>query len=121
MDITFEPLGRIDIDGPHTFAAKLENDTIGFIYGYSLARIDEKPPMFFIYSADIYPPHQGKGYGSRFMQFVVSWAQENGFSESFVMTERDNIAACRAYEKAGMIHNENDCDRLYVIEYGDDL
>jgi len=76
--------------------------------------------MFFIYSVDIYPPYQGQGIGSRFMQFALNWAKQNGFSESFVMTEKDNLAACRAYEKAGMIHSKNDCERLYVTEYKED-
>ena len=97
--------------------AKLEDKIIGLIYGYSLARMDMKAPQFFIYSVDIHPEHQDKGYGSRFVEHAVAWARGNGFSESFVLTDKDNPRACRVYEKAGMTHSANDCERMYVIEY----
>ena len=100
--------------------AKLDDEIIGLIYGYSLTRMDGNTPQFFIYSIDIRPAYQDKGYGSQFIQYAVDWAKDNGFSESFVPTEKDNPRACRVYEKAGMKHSENDCDRLYVIEYGKD-
>jgi len=87
------------------------------IYGYALTRLDGKEPQFFIYSVDIHPAYQDRGYGSRFVQYVVDWARDNGFSESFVPTDKDNPRACRVYEKAGMKHSENDCDRMYVVEY----
>ena len=82
--------------------AKLDGKVIGFIYGYALSRLDGKAPHFFIYSVDIHTGYQNKGYGSRFMQFAVGWARDNGFGESFVAAESDNARACRIYEKAGM-------------------
>ena len=97
--------------------AKFDGVTIGLIYGYALIRMDGKAPQFFIYSVDIHPAYQDNGYGSRFVQYAVDWAKDNGFSESFVPTDKDNPRACRVYEKAGMKHSENDCDRMYVIEY----
>jgi len=97
--------------------AKLDGVTIGLIYGYALTRMDGKAPQFFIYSVDIHPAYQDKGYGSRFTQYAVDWAKDNGFSESFVPTDKDNPRACRVYEKAGMKHSKNDCDRMYVVEY----
>ena len=97
--------------------AKLDKKVIGLIYGYSLTRMDGKLPQFFIYSVDIHPAYQNKGYGGQFVKYAVDWAKENCFSESFVPTEKDNARACRVYEKAGMKHSENDCDRIYVVEY----
>lgn len=97
--------------------AKLDGKTIGLIYGYSLTRIDGKSPQFFIYSVDIHSAYQDKSYGSQLVQYVVDWARNNGFCESFVLTDKDNPRACRVYEKAGMTHSKNDCDRMYVAEY----
>ncbi|MCL2168751.1 MAG: GNAT family N-acetyltransferase [Defluviitaleaceae bacterium] len=96
--------------------AKLDNGVIGLIYGYSLARLDKRLPQFFMYSVDIHPVYQNKGYGSQFVKFAVDWARENGFSESYVPVYKDNAPACRVYEKAGMKHDGKDC-REYVIEY----
>jgi len=97
--------------------AKLDGVPIGLIYGYALTRMDGKAPQFFIYSVDIHPAYQDKGYGSRFVQYAVDWAKDNRFSESFVLTNKDNPRACRVYEKAGMKHSMNDCDRMYVVVY----
>ena len=97
--------------------AKLEDKLICLIYGYSLARLDDKKPQFFIYSVEILSEYQGKGYGGRFVKWAVDWAMQNGFCESFVPTEKDNIPACKIYEKAGMSHSDDDCDRIYVVEY----
>jgi GNAT superfamily N-acetyltransferase len=99
-------------------AAKLNDKIIGLIYGYSLTRFDGKAPQFFIYAVDIHKDYQNKGYGSRFVKYVVGWARDNGFCESFVLTDKDNLRACRVYEKAGMKHSEKDCERMYVAEYG---
>jgi len=98
-------------------AAKLGGEIIGLMYGYLLTRMDGKAPQFFIYSVDIHTAHQGKGYGTQFMKFVVDWARGNGFIESFVLTDKDSARACRVYEKAGMAHSESDCERMYEIEY----
>ena len=62
--------------------AKLDGKVIGLIYGYSLTCFDNPRPQFFIYSVDIHDKYQDKGYGSRFMQYAVDWARDNGFSES---------------------------------------
>jgi RimJ/RimL family protein N-acetyltransferase len=97
--------------------AKLKNKIIGLVYGYSLTRLDKKAPQFFIYSFDIHPEYQNRSYGSQFMKYVIDWAGNNGFSESFVLTHKDNPRACRVYEKAGMTHSENDCERMYEIKY----
>ncbi|MCL2566455.1 MAG: GNAT family N-acetyltransferase [Defluviitaleaceae bacterium] len=97
------------------FSAKLDGDIIGLLYGYSLIRMDNAKPQFFIYSVDIHEAYQNKGYGSKFIKYVLDWAKNEGFSESYVFTHKDNPQACRAYEKAGMTHSENDCERMYEV------
>jgi len=97
--------------------AKLDDKIIGLVYGYSLTRMDGIAPQFFIYSVDIHSDYQNKGYGSQFMQYVIDWAKENGYSECFVLTNKDNPRACRVYEKAGMTHSESDCERMYEVFY----
>ena len=102
-----------------TLIAKLGGKVIGLIYGYRLTRMDGKTPQFFMYSVDIHSEYQNKGYGSRFVQYAVDWARDTGYSEVFVPTEKDNVRACRVYEKAGMKHSEKDCNRGYEITFGD--
>ena len=101
------------------FMAKLDDAPIGLIYGYSLTCIEVKKPQFFMYSVDIFEAYQNKGYGSRFIKYVLDWAKDNAFSETFVLTHKDNPRACKAYENAGMEYSENDCERMYEINYSD--
>ena len=99
------------------FVAKLEGKIIGLLYGYSLADFDGVTSQFYIYSVDIHTKYQNNGYGSRFVQFAVEWAKNNGFRKCYVCADGNNARACRVYEKAGMMHSKNDCDRMYVVEY----
>ena len=101
----------------YAFTAKLDDVPIGLIYGYSLTCIEVSKPQFFIYSVDIIEAEQNKGYGSRFIKYVLDWAKANGFSETFVFTNKDNPRACKAYENAGMAHSDSDCERMYEIKY----
>ena len=97
------------------FVARLDGITIGLLYGYVLERMDGKTPQFFVYSVDIHPGYQDKGYGSLLVQYTVDWARNTGCCESFGFTDKDNPRACRVYEKAGMTHSTGDCDRMYVV------
>jgi len=99
------------------FAAKLNGKVIGCISGYSLTMMDEDRPEFFIYGVDIHPECHNRGYGTAFMKFVLHWAKENGFRESYVMTGSSNLAACRCYEKAGMELDDWKTARSYVVTY----
>jgi len=99
------------------FVAILNDKVVGCIFGYALTIIDEAEKEFFIYGVDIHPDHHSKGYGTAFMKFVLDWAKVNGFRESFVMTNRDNVAACRCYEKAGMEQDDWETARSYTAEY----
>ena len=125
-EVLEEESGQFDPEWVKTFIsekqnialiAKLGDTSIGLIYGYSLTCIKARKPQFFIYSVDIFMSYQNKGYGTRFIKYAVDWAKDNGFSETFVLTHKDNPRACRAYEKAGMTHSKNDCERMYVAEY----
>jgi len=100
------------------FVAKLNGKVVGCISGYSLTMMDEDKPEFFIYGVDIHPDYHGKGYGTEFMKHVLNWGEENGFRESYVSTNSDNIAACRCYEKAGMEQDDWKTARSYVATYG---
>ncbi|MCL2402016.1 MAG: GNAT family N-acetyltransferase [Oscillospiraceae bacterium] len=99
------------------FVAKLDGVVIGLIYGYELTCMDKERPQFLIYSVDIYDAYQDRGYGQEFVKFVVDWARENGYCESWVLTHKDNPRACKVYEKAGMTHSETDCERMYEVAY----
>jgi len=97
------------------FVAKLDGKAIGLLYGYKLTRMDDLPPQFFVYSVDIHPEYQDRGYGTKLFQYAVDYARENGFSECFVLTEKSNRRACRVYEKAGGVAAAEDCVEYDIV------
>ena len=111
-------IGKFMADaGNLAFGAFLEERMAGLLYGYSLCRMDDRGPQFFVYSVDVLPEFQGRGIGKAFLRYVVEYCRENGFSEVFVPTEKGNVPACRVYEKAGG-KSDYDDEVIYVIEFG---
>jgi len=96
------------------FIARYEEEVLGFIYGYSLLSLTSLPQLF-IYSVDVFKRYQGLGVGSKLFQYVVNYARQNGYSESFVITDKRNKPACRIYEKAGGKSYYDD-EIVYVIK-----
>lgn len=99
------------------FIAKYDDNIVGLLYGYKLTRMDVDRTQFSIYSVDIHPDYQNKGYGTQLVKNSADYAKKHNFSESFVITEKNNKKACRVYEKAGGKHGEEDGDRVYNMEY----
>ena len=122
IDIDSKQLEKFIIDSQNlAFIALYDNEVIGFIYGYSLASMDndsklDTRPQLFIYSVDILTEYQNKGVGSIFFQYIVDYGKQNGFSECFVITDKGNKAACKVYEKAGL-KNDYDDEIVYVKKY----
>ena len=46
---------------------------------------------------------QGQGIGSLLMKTIHEWMLSNGINTSEVVTQRDNVQACKFYEKAGYL------------------
>ena len=76
------------------FIAKYDDNIVGLLYGYKLTRMDVDRPQFFIYSVDIHPDYQNKGYGTQLVKNSADYAKKHNFSESFVITEKNNKKAC---------------------------
>jgi len=97
------------------FIAKDNDRVVGFAYGYGLTRPDGKV-MFYLHSIGVLPNIQNKGVGSKMMDYIVSFAKENKFSEVFVITEKGNARACHVYEKSGF-KNDIENEIVYVCEF----
>ena len=108
---------RLFLECPENLAFISGNDEeiTGFIYGYSLTSLDEKPQLF-VYSVEVLPKFQNMGIGSKLFQYVVDYSRENSYSECFVITDKGNKPACRVYEKAGG-RNDFDDEIVYVIKH----
>lgn len=83
----------------YAFVGFKDNKIIAFLYGYGMLRPDGKN-MFYIHSVDVIPEYQSKGIGTKLMEFTLNYIKkENKYYKFFVLTEDDNIKACKLYQK----------------------
>ena len=56
--------------------------------------------MFYIHSVDVIKELQSKGIGTKLMEYTLNYVKkENKYYKFFVLTEEDNIKACKLYQK----------------------
>ena len=83
----------------YLFVGIKDNEIIAFLYGYGMLRPDGKS-MFYIHSVDVITEYQSKGIGTKLMEFTLEYIKkENKYYKFFVLTENDNIKACKLYQK----------------------
>ena len=96
------------------FIVKNENKIVGFAYGYVLLRPDGNQD-FYLHAIDIISEFQGKGYGTKLMNFIKKYIKEIKCRKMFLITNKSNISACKCYEKAGGVNNSDD-EIVYVYK-----
>lgn len=83
----------------YLFAGIKDNKAIAFLYGYGMLRPDGRK-MFYIHSVDVLPEYQSKGIGTKLMEYTLEYIKvEKKYYKYFVLTESDNIRACKLYQK----------------------
>ena len=96
------------------FIVKNENKIVGFAYGYVLLRPDGNQD-FYLHAIDIISEFQGKGYGTKLINFIKKYIKEIKCRKMFLITNKSNISACKCYEKAGGVNNSDD-EIVYVYK-----
>ena len=100
-----EELSKQDIekfiidDDNYCFVGILEDKIVAFLYGYGMLRPDGKS-MFYIHSVDVFEDYQNNGIGTKLIDYVLNYVKnENKYYKFFVLSENDNIRACKVYQK----------------------
>lgn len=83
------------------FACIEENQIIGFAYGYELNRLDNKGNMLYIHEVSVLPQYQRQSIGLQILNGIKDLCRLTGICRFFLFTQKNNIAACALYEKAG--------------------
>ena len=94
------------------FIAKEENGIVGFAYGYILLKPEGKK-QFYLHAIDVMVDYQGKGIGTKLISYARDYVKNIGCYKMFLITNKNNISACKCYEKAGGI-NKADDEIVYV-------
>ena len=107
-------MGFLNENNSYGFIVKNENKIVGFAYGYVLLRPDGNQD-FYLHAIDIISEFQGKGYGTKLMNFIKKYIKEIKCRKMFLITNKSNISACKCYEKAGGVNNSDD-EIVYVYK-----
>lgn len=96
------------------FIIKNKSEIIGFAYGYVLLKPNGRKD-FYMHAIDVMKQYQGYGYGTKLVIFIRDYIKTVGCKKMFLITNRDNISACKCYEKAGGVNNADD-EIVYVYK-----
>ena len=97
----------------HAYFAVIENRVIGFVWGYTLERLDSEP-MMYIHSVDIVEEYRNQGFGKQIVSKFIEIANDSGYRNTFLITDRNNITANKLYTSLG--GEENPDKVLYVFK-----
>jgi ribosomal protein S18 acetylase RimI-like enzyme len=86
--------------GHHLLVAYEDAKAIGFVSGVEMTHPDKGTEMF-LYELGVDESASGRGVGTKLVAALADRARMAGCYGMWVLTDRDNIAALRAYEAAG--------------------
>lgn len=87
----------------------------GMLYAYVLTSPHKAYPEMFLYSVDTFEQFRKQGVAIQLIEHLKQFAKTKGCVEMFVMTNNNNKAAMRLYEKTGGVVGNYD-DILFVYE-----
>jgi len=88
-------------DARHHLVVALDGATVvGFASGVHYVHPD-KPPELFVNELGVAPDHRRAGIGTRLLRALLEAGRDCGCREAWVLTEEDNAAASRLYERLG--------------------
>ncbi len=98
-------------DARHHLAVALDDDqVVGFVSAVDYIHPD-KPVELWINEIGVAPTHRQHGIGQRLLTAMFDLARELDCTETWVLTNRSNIAAMRLYQSLGA--TEPDDDTVY--------
>jgi ribosomal protein S18 acetylase RimI-like enzyme len=89
------------------FVAELDGELIASGYALEKEAKNYEKHEKFAYLGFMYvkPEHRGKGVNQLILDALLSWAKERNLTEIRLEVYCENVAAIRAYQKAGFVSN----------------
>ncbi len=103
------------LDDPHAIllVAVDDEEEVGFVLAYDLPRRHGNLRQLFVYEVDVLASHRRRGIG----RLLLEQLAELGIREAFVLTEPDNEAANRLYERVGGTRSDV---AMWDFEFGEE-
>jgi [ribosomal protein S18]-alanine N-acetyltransferase len=86
--------------GHHLLLAWVQDRAVGFVSGVETTHPDKGTEMF-LYELGVDEEHRNRGIGRELVAELKRLAAERGCYDMWVLTDRDNRAALKAYRAAG--------------------
>lgn len=80
----------------HAYFALDDEKVVGFIWGYTLERLDSEP-MMYIHSVDVIKTYRNKGVGKQIVAKFIEIANKNNYRNTFLITDKSNYPANTLY------------------------
>ena len=87
-------------DTHHIFVAYVDNEAVGFTTGVEMTHPDKGTEML-LYELEVADAFRRRGIGSALVFALKEFAQQQGCYGMWVLTEDDNVAGLKTYEKTG--------------------
>jgi GNAT superfamily N-acetyltransferase len=87
-------------EGHHLLFARVDGVDVGFVTGVEVAHPDKGTEMF-LYELGVDEAARGQGAGSALVAALRDLARERGCYGMWVLTDAENEAATRTYQRAG--------------------
>ncbi len=83
------------------YAAVVEGEVVGQIYGYIFERFDMPKKQLFLYSIDVLESFQKRGIGKALVYRFLDHLNKDEFHNAFVLTNKGNVSAMSLYKSTG--------------------
>ena len=97
----------------HLILAYDGSKLVGMASAFDYVHPDKDPTMF-MNEASVLDNHQGQGIGTELIKRLKTLAQDMGIEDIWIATEESNVAARKAYKKAGGVEDD---EPIVLIEF----
>lgn len=97
----------------HAYFALDGEKVIGFVWAYTLDRL-ESEPMMYIHSVDVIKEYRRLGVGKMIVKQFIDLAYSLNYRNVFLITDKDNYSGNKLYKSLGGELNPN--KNLYIFE-----
>ena len=95
------------------FFVAIDEEIVGFTYGYKLDRLDRSEKMLYIHEVGVLEEYWNRGIGTELLNALREHCMDNDIGKLFLFANSENRAAMKLYEKQNA--EKADADSVFFI------